>query len=469
MTSSTGTVLDPGVDPVDPVVVLAALTSMVADTEASIVRLQAVKEAQLAVAQRLAEHLAAEVGSAARGESADLAARSVAAELAAVLHMSDRVVQARMLRASELMTRYPAAMQAFTDARINAAHVRLIQDAGARLDSDEVRGEFERAAVAACIGETPHRAKRVVERVAERLSPRSLTDRHRDAQENRRVWREDLPDRQKMLGLIHAAAVVDGIYDRLSQQSRSVQVANAQSAKDATADVDPGPDALGDPGDDRTIDQLRADLCADTLLTGSPLGHDTTSGLLGAIQARVEVTIPVLTMMVVDTASAGPGAAFGIRRELPGELAGGQAIDTDTARILAGGTFAWERVLTHPVTGAVLAVDHYRPNTNLRRLLHARDSRCRFPTCGFPPTAHDLDHTVDAACGGPTEEGNLGGLCRRHHVLKHQTAWKVKQRGAGVLEWTSPAGSTYIDKPPAPVAFTIEDPYPPPPDANAPF
>jgi hypothetical protein len=49
---------------------------------------------------------------------------------------------------------------------------------------------------------------------------------------------------------------------------------------------------LGDPTDDRAIDQLRADLCADTLLTGTPSGHDTADGLLSAIQARVEITVP---------------------------------------------------------------------------------------------------------------------------------------------------------------------------------
>ncbi|MFD6698022.1 MULTISPECIES: DUF222 domain-containing protein [unclassified Microbacterium] len=511
MTSSTGTVVDPGVDPVDPVVVLGALTSMVQDTEATIIRLQAVREAQLAVAQRLAEHLASESGSGVRGEAVELASRSVAAELAGVLHVSDRVVQARMARAAELVTRYPVTMQAFTEARIGPAHVRQIQDAGARLD-DTARGEFEQVAVAASVGETPHRAKRVIERIAERLAPRSLTERHRDAQENRRVWREDLGDGQKMLGLIHAAAIVDGIYDRLTQQARTVHIANTRAGKDdAGRDIDA--DALGGPADDRLIDQLRADLCADTLLTGAPSGHDTADGLLGAIQARVEITVPVLTLMTAGTetngslthatrwtagasgAAAGASPAlgvhteqpleltgttdgvsgsststpFGVRVEQPGELAGGQPIDTDTARILAGGATAWERVLTHPVTGAVLAVDHYRPNTDLRRLLHARDSRCRFPTCGLPPTAHDLDHTVDAACGGPTEEGNLGGLCRRHHVLKHQTAWKLKQRGAGVLEWTSPTGATYIDRPPAPVTFTIDEPDPPPAREPAPF
>jgi len=71
MTNSTGTVATPGVDPVDPAVVLAALASMVEETEASIVRLQAVREAQLAVAQRFAEDLACD--GPVRGESAELA------------------------------------------------------------------------------------------------------------------------------------------------------------------------------------------------------------------------------------------------------------------------------------------------------------------------------------------------------------------------------------------------------------
>ena len=462
---------DPGVDPVDPVTVLRLLREGLAAAEATIIRFQALRDAQLGAAQRVAEEIAArDAGAGAvRGEAVDLATRSVAAELAGVLHMSDRVVQARMARAADLETRFPEVTRAFGEARINAAHVRAIQDAGARLD-ETVRAEFEQIAVEACAGETPHRAKRIVERVAERLAPRSLTDRHRDVQEHRRVWREDLGDGQKALGLIHSAAIVDGIYDRLTQQARAVSVANAQAAKDAAGGVDPDPDGLGDPDDERTMDQLRADLCADTLLTGAASGHDTTPGLLSAIQARVEVTVPVLTLVAADAGSGtGSGAPFGVRTELPAELAGGQPVDTHTARTLAGGATAWERVLTHPVTGAILAVDHYRPNADLRRLLHARDSRCRFPTCGLPPAAQDLDHTIDAAYGGPTEEGNLGGLCRRHHVLKHQTAWKVKQRGAGVLEWTSPTGASYIDKPPAPVTFTVEDPDPPPePDPETP-
>ncbi|MFB7844357.1 DUF222 domain-containing protein, partial [Microbacterium sp. NPDC056052] len=262
MTNSAGAVMDPGVDPVDPVTVLRMLREGVAAAEGAIIRFQALRDAQLAAAQRVAEEIAArDAGSASvRGEAVEIAARSVAAELAGVLRMSDRVVQARMMRAADLMTKFPETMRAFGEARINAAHVRVIQDAGARLD-ETVRAEFEGIAVEACAGETPHRAKRIVERVAERLAPRSLTERHRDAQEDRRVWREDLGDGQKALGVIHSAAIIDGIYDRLTQQARMIAVANAQAAKDEAGGVTPDPDGLGAPGDERTMDQLRADLC----------------------------------------------------------------------------------------------------------------------------------------------------------------------------------------------------------------
>ncbi|WP_139168344.1 DUF222 domain-containing protein, partial [Microbacterium azadirachtae] len=141
MTSSMA-MADPGVDPAR---LLDAVVSGLGATEASIVRLQAVKEGFLAVAHRIADDLA---GSLEHGPSAELAHRSVAAELAAVLHMSDRVVQGRMSQAAQLVHRFPETMRAFAEARIGLPHVRQIQDAGARL-SDADRAEFEKVAVAA--------------------------------------------------------------------------------------------------------------------------------------------------------------------------------------------------------------------------------------------------------------------------------------------------------------------------------
>lgn len=49
---------------------------------------------------------------------------------------------------------------------------------------------------------------------------------------------------------------------------------------------------------------------------------------------------------------------------------------------------------------------------------------------------------------------NLAHLCRRHHILKHHTAWRVRQLSDGVLEWTSPTGRVYRDIPTSSVTFT---------------
>ncbi|MGM1030810.1 MAG: hypothetical protein ACQEWM_13205, partial [Actinomycetota bacterium] len=37
--------------------------------------------------------------------------------------------------------------------------------------------------------------------------------------------------------------------------------------------------------------------------------------------------------------------------------------------------------------------------------------------------------------------------CRRHHMMKHSTGWRVEQLPGGVLEWTSPLGTVFRDEP----------------------
>lgn len=117
--------------------------------------------------------------------------------------------------------------------------------------------------------------------------------------------------------------------------------------------------------------------------------------------------------------------------------------------------------MTHPITGAILAIDRYRVTADLERALRVRDEHCRFPGCRQPPWRCDRDHTHDAARGGRTCLQNLACLCRRHHTLKHATEWGVRQLGGGTLEWTSPTGLTYIDIPPTTLRF-IPDGDPPP-------
>ena len=94
--------------------------------------------------------------------------------------------------------------------------------------------------------------------------------------------------------------------------------------------------------------------------------------------------------------------------------------------------------MTHPVTGAVLAVDRYRPTKDLERALRVRDEHCRFPGCRQPFWRCDVDHSHDAARGGETSERNLAHLCRRHHTLKHATSGRCGSSAAALSNGPAP-------------------------------
>ncbi|MDR7187693.1 hypothetical protein J2Y46_000509 [Microbacterium sp. BE35] len=210
--------------------------------------------------------------------------------------------------------------------------------------------------------------------------------------------------------------------------------------------------------DERSLDELRADIFADMILTGTPTGHGE-GDMLASIRAEVQITIPVLT------------AAR--KSNEPALLAGYGPIDAEIARELAAGAPGWDRVMYHPHSGLPMAVDRYRADAALKRFLRARDERCRFLGCPHRPKRSDIDHTIDRALGGETSDDNLAHVCRGHHTLKHATVWRVRQLGNGVLEWTSPTQRRYVDKPLSTVQFVpssvfarfLATPY----DGDAPF
>ncbi|WP_314430739.1 DUF222 domain-containing protein [Microbacterium lacticum] len=448
---------------------VAALASIVGEVEGAVVLLTAAQVAEvraLAAAGQLAARQAA--GSPAVVRAHDMALRSVAAELGGVLRVTDRTVQSRIDEARDLVEHYAATLAAWESGRITRGHVRVITDAGSVLvdASPERRAEFEAAAIARCERDTPNRVRSEVEILAERFAERSFTDRHRDAAAERRV--RVVPGSAGMSDLIATlpTVIADGILDRLTQQAQTIvdarEPGNAGSAFGARGAGD-APDAVGASGagdasgafgesgmgdaepDRRGIDQVRADVFSDLLLAGAPALDPTATGdgqgSLGAIRAQVQVIVPALTLLGVDDG--------------PADLVGRSPIDADTARCLAGNTHSWARVLTDPVEGTVLAVDRYRTPWPQRRFLRARDQHCRFPGCRRAAIRCEIDHTIDAAKGGPTALWNLAHLCQRHHSMKQFTRWKVRQLPGGVLEWTSPTGRIYREDAPAPsVAFT---------------
>ncbi|MFF7682224.1 DUF222 domain-containing protein [Microbacterium sp. NPDC007973] len=395
-------------------------------------------------------------GQRASSRAAELALREIASELAAAENLSDRSLQRQITRAMTLVDDYPATLAAWEAGLLSRTHAHVIADIGGEIPPD-TRSELDRLAVALAPGLSPGRLRSRLAVLAERLHPTTLTERHARGRETRgvRVVTGDAGMSDLIATLPTVLAV--GIHDRLTQQARAII-----DHRDAV--TDPVPTALAD---ERTTAQLRADIFADLLLTAAPEADPTRGddgpGTLGAIRARVQVVVPALSILDPGTENADPA-----------HLVGHGPVDAYTARTLAESTATpWDRVLTHPVTGAVLHTDTYHRTSAIDRHLRARDRHCRWPGCIVPAVRCEVDHTVDHALGGPTAVANLAHLCQRHHTQKQFTRWKVRQLPGGVLEWTSPTGRTYTDEPlpysPA-VRFLPDDLAPPDPDeAPAPF
>lgn len=390
-------------------------------------------------------------GASERVKAHEMALRSIAAEIAAVIRVADRTVQRRIGDAREIVEHYPETLTAWEAGVIHRGHVSKIVAVGCDLP-DEVRPAYETAAVELCATDTPNRLESELKIVAQKLHPRTFTERHEAAAAKRCVTVSPVSDGMSELSAVLPTVLADGIYDRLTQAANAIVDARRGSRVEATDAA-----AHDFSGDTRSIDQVRADVLSDTLLTGAPTVDptmpDAMPGGLGAIRATVQVVVPVMSLLGAEDEAI--------------ELVGSSPIDAHTARVLAGSAPSFERLLTHPVEGTVLEVDRYQPTSAMRRLLRGRDKHCRFPGCRMPATRCEVDHTVDAALGGPTACCNLACLCQRHHSMKQFTPWKVRQLPGGVLEWTSPLGRTYREDAPRPLVSFVA--AVPPDTTPAPF
>jgi len=383
------------------------------------------------VADRIEQRAAA--GVAHRGSLGDdIPLREVVAELGAALRVGDQTVHGWLGSGSVLVHRYPATLRALRAGVIDERHAAAILDAGAAIEDDDLRAEYERRILEVAAVESAARVRVTARTIAGRLQRDLVDDRQRRAHERRRVRLYDIEDGLTRLVADLPAALARAAFERVS---------------DLAAAVDGDGD---DERDRRCLDERRADALADLLIGGTPMAHPDVRSGGGAVQ----VTVPLLTLAGVD--------------DEPAILAGHGPIDAETARRLAAAAPGWERVVQHPLTGEVLACDRYRPSAALRRLIDARDEHCRWPGCRRSARRCDADHTVAYAEGGETAGSNLALFCRRHHRLKHASPWRVRQLGGGRLEFRSPTGRTYLNDAPPVVAFvprdqSTRDPEDPPP------
>jgi len=179
-------------------------------------------------------------------------------------------------------------------------------------------------------------------------------------------------------------------------------------------------------GDQRTMDQLRADVALD-LLNGALLegGGDRLGGVL----------------MTTDLTSLA-----GLENHA-GELNGFGPVIADIARQTAAQQrdAPWEFVVRDGDTGRIVATGttQRRPNAAQSRFAKARLPVCIFPGCRMPAADSDLDHRVPWAEGRRTDATDLGPACRHDHVVRHTHGWSYEFLADGRVQWTTRLGHRY--------------------------
>jgi hypothetical protein len=338
--------------------------------------------------------------------------RELVFEVACALRIPERTAERLIWESSRIVHVLPKTNTALRDGEISYRHAQVMIDQTSTLP-DEASADFEHELLPFAKTLTVAKFAAVARKKRESLHPESITERHTAAVEERRVWVDPQEDGMAFLGAQLSAEVALAAYDRLTE------IAMAQKS----------------PDDARTLAQKRADAMSDLLIDGDTCAAAADEGTGHGVRAKVLVTVPVLTLLG--------------RSETPANLEGYGPVDPEMARQLAADAPSFARVLTDPVTSAILDFDRtkYAVPADLRMVLRVRDETCRAPGCNRAAARCDVDHSVDWANGGTTCAGNLSHLCEFHHNLKHHTRVRLRNLGDGRIEWKTPSGRTYITHP----------------------
>lgn len=352
----------------------------------------------------------------------------------------------------------PVAYRMIRDAHIAVTHLPGLH---ARLAAGELPASWMTHALRAVLPLTPAQRREVdataseweytvlPERFRTRLGQLITRARTRDplpedaaprAQRRVSIFAVEHEEGMACLSVVGPAPEITALGVRLDGAARAVQAAQRQALA-ALADPqaeDPAQIPFDDApvlgtGRPMTLARLRYDILTTSLLTTDPVR-------VPAERFRVSVTVPVTTLL-------GDGHE-------PGLLDGTISIPAQMACELAAGESTWYRILTDPVTGAILPVtaNRYQPTPRMLEHLRARQATCAVPGCPRPVSrASECDHIRefdhgDPAAGGTTTAENLHLLCWAHHDDK--TAGLIDperlstgDRTPGATRWTLPGGT----------------------------
>jgi hypothetical protein len=184
----------------------------------------------------------------------------------------------------------------------------------------------------------------------------------------------------------------------------------------------------GSDDENRTMDQLRADILVDYL---NGIGADSAQP-----SGSVDVSITMESLLSLT--------------EEPGDVAGFGPVIADVVRRIAEDGDGKLRVIVYDeATGEPthIVTPTRQPTAQQRRRIQTRDRACVFPGCRMPSRQCDIDHSVAVADGGVTCDCNLAPLCRHDHRIKHQHGWIYHKLPDGQWQWTTRLGHTYTTIP----------------------
>jgi hypothetical protein len=332
-------------------------------------------------------------------------------EVSLALQVSLRTAQLRLAQASTLVSELPRTLAAVADGALSAGHANVLVEAVWRMPAGSALPAALEAAVLPSVlaagTVTVRQLHGRVRRAVLALDPTTAEQRHQRALADRRVEYRPEEDGMASLYALLPAPEARLLYTRLTTATR-----------------------LFPSEDPRTLDQQRADLFVDGLLSGLP--EDALPQPQGRRPA-IQVTVAADTLLGLD--------------DQPGHLTGYGPITAQTARRLAADSSgSWRRLLTDPDTGALLDISahRYRPPRRLWDYLSARDDVCAFPSCQQPGYRCEADHTVPFDQGGPTRRDNLALTCRRHNQAKATgTGWSYQHNPDDSFTWTTATGHHY--------------------------
>jgi hypothetical protein len=336
--------------------------------------------------------------------------RFIEGEVTAALAWSPATAQARLSDAEALTRLFPDTVELLSGGSISVEQARALAQLTAGLQDPAARAVQQRV-LPRMPGQSVAATRQAIRRAVVRADPQACAQRHRHEKNRRRVELCPQDDGMATLTLASTAQTTQAMMNTLTRLAKTAKRRNK--------------------GDQRTLDQCRADLLP-ALVLGT--GDAPNASQDPATRPLVNVVVGIETLL---------GSA-----DTPGELQGYGPICAQQARTIAHTPGSrWRFLLTSTDGVPVDATRTYTPPAALRRIAELTYHTCTFPHCQMPADRCDLDHGLQFHKGGLTSVHNLGPICRKHHNEKSRGNWDHDRLGDIIL-WTSKlTGRTYATEP----------------------